>query len=115
MSHEDEMRSLDLQNLEVPSPTISQEEAQHVENETADTVNEIVEESDSPNAPIEDSDQGWPIALRKVKRACTQENQYPMSNFMTYAQLSSSYKAITVQQQKMLIPSSIIKAKKDIN
>ena len=119
MSHEDatstEMRNPNLQNSEVPSLTMSQEETQQVENESADLINETVKESVTPNAPIEDSDQGWPIALRKDRRACTQRNRYPMSNFMTYALLSSSYRAFAVQLQKILIPSSVIEAKTHIN
>ena len=62
MSHEDatstEMRNPDLQNSEVPSPTMSQEEAQQVENESVNLINETIEESSAPNAPIEDGDQG---------------------------------------------------------
>ena len=50
---------------------MSQEEAQQVENESANLINEIVEEYVAPNAPIEDSDQVWPIALQKERRACT--------------------------------------------
>ena len=49
MSHEDatstEIRNLDLQNSEVPSPTMSEEEAQQVENKSEDLFNEIVEKS----------------------------------------------------------------------
>ena len=109
------MRNPDLQNSEVPSPTMSQEEAQQVENESVNLINETIEESSAPNAPIEDGDQGWLIALRKERRACTQRNRYPMSNFMTYALLSSSYRAFVVQLQKILIPWSFVEAKTHIN
>ena len=78
-------------------------------------INEIVEEFVAPNAPIKDSDQQWPIALPKERQECTQQNRYPMSNFMTYAQLSSSYKTFAVQVQKILISSSVVEAKKHIN
>ena len=53
------------------------------------------------------SDLDIPIALRKGRRSCT---QHPISNFISYAKLSSPFKAFTTGLSDVVIPRNINEA-----
>lgn len=53
------------------------------------------------------SDLDIPIALRKGRRSCT---QHPISNFISYAKLSSPFKAFTTSLSDIVIPRNINEA-----
>ena len=79
------------------APTIHPDK--DTENQTTSTSNDI-------------SDFDLPIALRKEKRQCT---QYPLSNFVSFDNQSSSYQAFVSKLSSIKIPKPVRKALRNEN
>jgi hypothetical protein len=59
--------------------------------------------SADPPLPPSTSDLDLPIALRKSKRTCT---DHPISNFVSFDHLSSSFKAFSLSVSSIVVPKS---------
>uniref|UniRef100_A0A2N9FUB4 Integrase catalytic domain-containing protein n=1 Tax=Fagus sylvatica TaxID=28930 RepID=A0A2N9FUB4_FAGSY len=59
--------------------------------------------SADPPLPQSTSDLDLPIALRKSKRTCT---DHPISNFVSFDHLSSSFKAFSLSVSSIVVPKS---------
>ena len=70
---------------------------------------EIGESSSEPKNHIESFDLDIPIALRKGIRSCT---KHPLSNFVSYSNLSPSYAAFSSQLSSIEIPNNVQEALK---
>ena len=79
------------------APTIHPDKG--IENQTISTPNDI-------------SNLDLPIILRKEKRQCT---QHPLSNFVSFDNLSSSYRAFVSRLSSIKIPKSVQEALSDEN
>ena len=79
------------------APTIHPDKG--IENQTISTPNDI-------------SNLDLPIVLRKEKRQCT---QHPLSNFVSFENLSSSYRAFVSRLSSIKIPKSVQEALSDEN
>ena len=79
------------------APTIHPDKG--IENQTISTPNDI-------------SNLDLPIVLRKEKRQCT---QHPLSNFVSFENLSSSYQAFVSRLSSIKIPKSVQEALSDEN
>ncbi|CAN1766567.1 Retrovirus-related Pol polyprotein from transposon TNT 1-94 [Linum perenne] len=62
------------------------------------------------NPETSQPDLGFPIALRKGTRACT---RYPVSRFLSYAKLSTKYKAFVSNVSNLFVPRTIKEALND--
>ena len=62
-------------------------------------------------SPDGDSELGWPIALRKGKRSCTQKPRYPMVNLMDCQQIGEKYRDFISALHSSSISSSYDEAK----
>uniref|UniRef100_A0A2N9GV59 Reverse transcriptase Ty1/copia-type domain-containing protein n=1 Tax=Fagus sylvatica TaxID=28930 RepID=A0A2N9GV59_FAGSY len=56
-----------------------------------------------PPPPQSTSDLDLPIAIRKVKRTCT---DYPISNFVSFDRLTPSFKALTLSVSSLVVSKS---------
>ena len=50
------------------------------------------------------NDNGWPIALRKGKRACTQKKDYSWANYANYRCVSKGYRAFLTTIESVDVP-----------
>ena len=50
------------------------------------------------------NDNGWPIALRKGKRACTQKKDYSWANYANYRCVSKGYRAFLTAIESVDVP-----------
>ncbi|EOY17116.1 Cysteine-rich RLK (RECEPTOR-like protein kinase) 8 [Theobroma cacao] len=77
---------------------------------TAETETEIIGAGDTSNLPqVETQPNEWdiPIALRKGVRSCT---QHPISNYLSYSQLSGAFRALTEKIEGDEIPKNVQEA-----
>ena len=56
---------------------------------------------------------GWPINLRKGRRACTQNSRYTFSNFVTYERIHPEYRAFLAEIDSEIVPETWSKALRD--
>ena len=80
-------------------------QVQESESTTSYEVNDAFSPTISPDF-IYISDLNLPIAIRKGTRTCTQHLLYPLSHFMSYERLSSSYKNFLTSLNTMSIPKT---------
>ena len=50
------------------------------------------------------NDNGWPIALRKGKRACTQKKDYSWASYTNYGSVSKGYRAFLSAIESVDVP-----------
>ncbi|KAM7485815.1 hypothetical protein LguiA_001824 [Lonicera macranthoides] len=85
-----------------------QESNLEVDHDTHDDSSEIPEGSSQANIESTQSDQlDLPIALRKGVRACTKSSKYPISNFVSYKNISPSYSAFISRVSNVVIPNNV--------
>ncbi|CAN1319888.1 Retrovirus-related Pol polyprotein from transposon TNT 1-94 [Linum perenne] len=82
------------------------------QNPTAQTSSTIEPSQGKSQPPDPNSDLEFPIALRKGTRACT---RHPISNYMSYANLSKSYKTFVSRVTNQFVPKNIKEAMSDVN
>ena len=51
-------------------------------------VEEVIADTDIPN------NNGWPIAISKGVRECSKTELYPISNYVSYSQVSPEYNQV---------------------
>ncbi|KAL9434214.1 hypothetical protein AB3S75_028943 [Citrus x aurantiifolia] len=89
-------------------PQHYQESDQRLDHEVCDDSPEIPENNPPGNYESNSSSQlDLPIALRKGIRSCT---KHPLSNFISYKNISSSYCAFISQVSSVVIPKSVYEA-----
>ena len=60
-----------------------------------------------------EEDARWPIALRKGRRACTQNSRYTFSNFFTYERIHPEYRAFLAEIDGEIVPETWSEALRD--
>ena len=86
----------------VPSPIEEDEESYTSENTQNDA--EKLEGEDIP------SNNGWSIAVSKGVQECTQTKLYPVSNYVSYAQISPEYNQVIQALMTVSVPKNVQEA-----
>ncbi|KAM7491063.1 hypothetical protein LguiA_033984 [Lonicera macranthoides] len=104
-------RKIPEQGRKETIPQQPQESNLEVDHNTHDDSSEIPEGSSQNNTESTQSNQlDLPIALRKGVRACTKSPKYPISNFVSYKNISLSYSAFISCVSNIVIPNNVQEA-----
>ncbi|KAK4260610.1 hypothetical protein QN277_003703 [Acacia crassicarpa] len=90
------------------------EPSSQVQNEpnTGRTVSPIQRNDHESNPRLNPDEYGWPIALRKGVRSCT---QHPIQRFVSYGNLSTKMQSLVVNSAQIKIPNTFQQAMADPN
>ena len=56
------------------------------------------------------SNNGWPIAISKGVRECTKTKLYPISNYVSYSQVSPEYNRVIQALMTVSVPRNVQEA-----
>ncbi|XP_078427688.1 DENN (AEX-3) domain-containing protein isoform X1 [Wolffia australiana] len=102
------------QEISVPSNVSQQHMAEpfltHTQGEEPLAVSESTPRIDEAVDEYIPGNHGWSIAISKGVRACTQTKRYPISNYVSYTQISPEYNKIIQALMTVSVPQSVKEA-----